>query len=180
MHLDSGLARRRRPSSNPAAEPRRGHEVRSRPDPQLRARASLAPPAASVIAHNRDYHAETRKASRCRFSTCSSATATSSATPGPRSSCTRRETRVWSPPPRLHLADLERAGCDAGGPRHRLELPSASLRLSRADAEQPLRVVDANTSFAPRGQARPSERAPCKGAETKALGRLPVCREAGS
>jgi hypothetical protein len=53
LHLDSGLARRSRPSSKPAAEPRRGREIRSRPDPQLRARAGLAPPAAAVLAKQR-------------------------------------------------------------------------------------------------------------------------------
>ena len=53
VHLDPGLARRRRSSSRPGAQPRRGREVRSRPDPQLRARAWLAPPAAAVLAKQR-------------------------------------------------------------------------------------------------------------------------------
>jgi predicted dithiol-disulfide oxidoreductase (DUF899 family) len=34
------------------------------------------------------------------------------------------------PPRRLHLADLERARCDARRPRQRVELPHAALRLS--------------------------------------------------
>ena len=37
------------------------------------------------------------------------------------------------PPRRLHLADLERAGRDAGRPRQRAELPVAALRLSAKD-----------------------------------------------
>lgn len=36
------------------------------------------------------------------------------------------------PPRRLHLADLECAGCHAGRPRRRAELPGAALRVSSA------------------------------------------------
>jgi len=40
------------------------------------------------------------------------------------------------PPRRLHLANLECAGCDTGRPRQRVELPCAGLRLSSAIARQ--------------------------------------------
>src|SRR5437667_8735905 len=49
VYLDPGLARRRRSSSRPPAQPRRGRQVRPGPDPRLRARPRLAPPAAAVL-----------------------------------------------------------------------------------------------------------------------------------
>ena len=135
LHLDPGLARRRRASSRPADQPRRRREVGSRPDPQLRPRARLAPPAAPLLAQQHlQPRLPRRDAGRRADADPERVRPRRRAVPphmGLGAHVSRPARRVGGPPRRLDLADLERAGHDARRPRRAIELPVVALRISR-------------------------------------------------